>query len=782
MFKSFLKTTFRNFRRNKLFTTINIAGLAIGMACFILIFLWIQDELSFNEFHENKNQVYLLTIKHPTGDFDPNVPYALAPVLASEFPEIVDYTRIYNLSNVSSCSFVYQDNNDHQVMFYENSVILVDESFFSIFSFPFKYGNPQTALQDQNSIIITTEIAKKYFGEESPLGKKLNFNRQMDLVVTGVVQLPANSDIRFDFVAPLRDKMLSNWNWADPSYVQLDKNIPLKSFKEKIATALQKHAPYPNVDSYTVEILPLSKIHLDFGRRAYVYIFAVIAFVILIIACINYMNLSTAGSVTRAKEVGLRKVIGANRFHVANQFFGESIFLSALALGLAIIIVEFFLPFFNNLTMKHLVLFPMTNYRMIFFLAGLVIIVGMISGIYPALFLSSFSPIKALAASKRFQTNRSLFRVITVVGQFAVSILLVISTTIIYKQLNYMQAEPLGFKMDYVLKIPINDTFREKFDSFKNLLLKNPDILNVTPAQMVPYDNDRKTGGPGINWANKAPDSETLFRYTLTDRNYINTFDMKIVDGRNYSEDLITDKSNYIINETAAKLMNLEKPVGERINFWGCDGIIIGVVKDFHHVSLHRDILPQIIVANPDFSEGWQHIFIKVNASNVAHTINYIRTTSKEFAPEYPFEFSFLDKDINLLYESEQTLSKIISYFAFLAIFIACLGLFGLATFSTEQRTKEIGVRKVLGASVPGIIQLLSKEFTKWILVANLVAWPVAWYAMNKWLENFAYHIEISWWIFALAGSLALVIALLTVSWQAVRAATANPVESLRYE
>ena len=779
MFKNFLKTTFRNIRRNKLFTIINIIGLAIGMACFILILLWIQDELSFNRFHENKDQLYLLTIKHPTDVIDSNVPYALAPILANEFPEIIDYTRIYKLSNVSSCSFEYQNKNKHQIMFYENSVILVDESFFSIFSFPFIHGNPQTALQDKNSIVITEEIAKKYFGEEIPLGKKLTFNSQEDLIVTGVVQLPANSDIRFDFLASLRNKMLDNWNWADPSYILLDKNVSLKSFKEKIAGSLQKHAPYPNSSSFEVGILPLSKVHLDFGRKAYIYIFAVIAIFILIIACINYMNLSTAGSINRAKEVGLRKVIGANRTHVANQFLGESILLSAFALGLALIMVELFLPFFNDLTLKKLALFPLNNYYMVLFLISLIIIVGIISGIYPALFLSSFSPIKVLSVSKSSHTNRSPFRIISVVGQFTISILLVISTIIIFKQLNYMRAKPLGFKMDYVLKIPINDTFRQRFDSYKNLLLKNPDILNVTTAQSVPYDNDWKTG---IDWRAKDPNFAPVFRYTLSELDYIETFDMEIVQGRNYSKNFSTDKSNYIINEAAAKYMNMENPIDEKIRFWGREGNIIGVVKDFHHVSLHRDIIPQIIVANPAFSGLWKYFFVKVNALNVSNTIDYIRTTSKKFAPEYPFEFSFLDNDINILYESEQKLSKIISYFAFLAIFIACLGLFGLATFLTEQRTKEIGIRKVVGASIPAIITLLSKEFTRWVLLANIIAWPIAYFAMNKWLQNFAYRIGLTIWPFLLAGLAALAIALMTISWQAIKAARSNPVESLRYE
>ena len=780
MFKNYLKIAVRNVLRNKLAATINILGLAVGMACFILIALWVQDELSFDKFHVNKAQLYLLTITHPNDIVDYNVPYALAPVLASEYPEILEYTRIYELDTMT-CSFKYQRQNGQQVKFYEDSVILVDPCFFTMFTFPLVEGDPTTALENPNSLILREEIAKKYFGDDNPMGKKLTFNNREDLIVTGVVRVPSNSHIQFDFMAPLEDDMATNWNWKDQSFVLMDKNVHIENFRDKIVGAFKTHYPYNFSGTLKVDIMPMTKVHLSFGRMTYVYIFSVIALFILFIACINYMNLTTASSSNRAKEVGLRKVVGAKRIHLIFQFLGESIFLSLFSLVLSLLLVRMALPVLNTLTSKQLTFFLTQTPALYIFLFSLVLFVGIISGSYPALFLTRIKTVDTLRASFYFKNKRSLFRVVSVVGQFTISVLLIVCTAVVFKQLNYVQNRPLGINTDYVLKLPFNTDLKRHYPIFRNELLRNPNILIVSAGQAVPYNDDYKT--QGVEWNAKDPDFIPYIRYSITDADFIELFEMQILEGRSFDRANIADKKNFVINQTAAKYMGMESPIGQQLKFWGQEGQIIGVVKDFHHVSLHREIMPHYFTINPRFSaNALKYIFVKINSFNIPDTMKYIQETLVKNMPNFPVEYDFLDQGIGALYQSEQKLGKIFTYFAMLAIFISCLGIFGLSAFSAEQRTKEIGIRKILGSSVSGITFLLSKEFSRWVLLANIVAWPVAYYVMHKWLENFAYRTGISIMLFLLAGGLSLVIAALPIGYQALKAATSNPVDALRYE
>ena len=780
MFNSYVKSAVRYILRKKLFAVINILGLTVGMACFILISIWVQDELNFDKFHKNKDRLYLLTITHPNDIVDWNVPYALAPVLANEFPEIRDYTRIYKLAALRTCSFKYQPDNGRQVMFYEDNVNLVDDGFFTMFSFPFVYGSPETALKDRSALVINEKIARKYFGRENPIGKKLILNNQTDLVVSGVVRVPADSHLQFDFMALLESKLLDDWNWRDSAFLLLDEKASVDTFREKISGSLNKHFNHPLPGIFRVDILPITKVHLNFGRKFYVYIFSVIAIFILFIACLNYMNLATANSVKRAKEVGLRKVVGAKRIQLIYQFLGESILLSALAFTLSLLAVHLLLPVLNSLTGKSLTLFPFQNAFMYPFLFGLIVFVGIVSGSYPALFLTTSKPIDTLRMVTGFRTNRSLFRVISVVGQFTISVLLIACTIVVFKQLNFVRHRPLGFDTDYVLKIPFNNDLKSRYSSFKNTLLQNSNILAVSASQAIPYDEDYKTSG--VEWDTKDPEMISMVRYSIADYDYIELFNMEILEGRSFSKEFSEDRNNFVINQTAAKYMNMKAPIGQRLSFWGVEGRIIGVVKDFHHVSLHKEIMPHVVTINPRFRGSLKYISVKVNAAGLSDGIKFIQTAAATAAPDYPFEYSFLDQGIGNLYQSEQNLGKIFSYFAFLAIFISCLGIFGLSAFTAEQRTKEIGIRRVLGCSVSGIIIMLSKTFSLWVLLANLIAWPIAYYAMSKWLQNFAYRTGFGLMVFLSAGVLSLLIASLPVGYQALKAAGADPVESLRYE
>lgn len=780
MIKNYFKIAFRNIVRNRLFAVINIFGLAVGMASFILITLWIRDELNYDTFHANKDNLYLMTIIHPDDVMDPNVPYALAPRLADEFPEIVHYTRIYELGNVRTCTFKYQPDEGPPIMFYEDNVNLVDSSFFSMFSFTFRSGNPETALQSPNSVVITDKIAAKYFGLVNPLGRILTFNNREDLVVSGVIDIPSNSHLQMDFITSLPDRWEDNWNWADPSYVLLDKNISLSDLKVKIAGSLSKYSPYPNAENFKVDLLPLTHVHLDFGRRIYVHIFSVIAFFILLIACINYMNLATACSSNRVREVGLRKVMGAKRPELIQQFLGESYLMSALALVLSLILVRTGLSLINNLTSKHLTFSLLFSHSMFLFLLGLILAVGLASGIYPAFFLAANKPVNTLKASPYMKPGHSSFRVVTVVGQFAISVLLITSTAVVFRQLNYIQKRPLGFKTDYVIKVPINRSLLGRFRSYKNRLLQNPGILSITAGQDVPFNEDYKT--QGVEWDGKDPEMVANMRYSISHFDYVETFEIEIVEGRSFKRDSASDQNNFLINEEAAKYMGMENPVGKRLKFWGREGIIIGVVKDYHHVSLHREIMPQVFTINPRNFNALKYVFIKIASENIPETLEYIREASFTFAPDYPYEYSFLDQGIQDLYLAEKNLGKIFSTFAALAVFISCLGVFGLASFTAERRTKEIGIRKVLGASISNIVVLLSREFSRWVLLANIIAWPVGWYVMHKWLQNFSYRTGMSPLLFIFAGILSFIIAALPVSYHAIKAALAHPIESLRYE
>jgi putative ABC transport system permease protein len=701
--------------------------------------------------------------------------------LAREYPEIRQYSRIYRLGMITTCSFSYQPENGPRSIFYENSVNLVDADFFSMFSYPFIYGDPASALRNPNSLVIRDEAARKYFGDESPLGKKLTFNSRQDFVVSGVIQVPANSHFRPDIVALLTDTLAEDWNWRDPSYVFLDPKTSLASFREKIAGSLNTHFPQPLPGKFRVGLLPLAKVYLGFGRLTYVYIFSFIAVLILAIACVNYMNLATARSGSRGREVGLRKIVGAGRGQLIQQFLGESLVTSALAFGLALALALLLLPFMNGITGKTLILFSGKSPLLLTYLLGLTVLVGLVAGSYPAFFLSARLPVDALRVSKSFRSRRSVFRVISVVGQFTISVLLIACTAVIFRQLQYIRNRPLGLKPDNILQVRYNPSLLRNFESFKEELLRDPRVLNVTRSQDVPYNEDYKTSG--VEWDGKDPALMPLVRYSVTDFGLFETFGMEFAAGRSFSPDAPGDRANYVINEKAAAYMGLKEPIGQRLRFWGREGRIFGVVRDFHQVSLHREIMPQVFTINPRFyPNAIKFIFVKVSAGGLPETLRAIREAAGKYAADYPFEATFLDKGTAALYESEKRLSKVFTAFAFLAVFISCLGILGLAAYSAEQRTKEIGVRKVLGPSVPGIVTLLSRQFSLWILAANLLAWPIAYYAMHRWLQGFAYRTSLRLDIYIVAGFLSFFAAALPIIYQALKAAVADPVKALRYE
>ncbi|KPK87903.1 MAG: hypothetical protein AMS27_01120 [Bacteroides sp. SM23_62_1] len=779
MIKNYIITALRNLEHNKLHSIISILSLTIGFVCFLLIFIWVRDELSYDRFHENRDALYQLTILHETGDLDPNVPYFFAFAMAGKYPEIINYTRIFNLGKITNCHFRYQEEQDEPVMFYEKNVIMVDTGFFSMFSFPFIHGNLQTALSDLNGVVLNKPAAEKYFGDDDPTGKTIILNNQLPLTVTGVVDIPENSHLRPDFVMPLRSDLSDDYNWRDPSYLLLDKSVSRKAFRDKIAGDFHDLYRNPFPGEKVLNIIPVTESHLSFGRLKYVYIFSIIAVFIMIIACINYIILSTGRSTRRAREVGLRKVVGGKRIQLILQFLMESVILSFISLFLALIVVEIILPGFNTFVEKKLRIGYLDHPQILLGFCLIPVVTGIISGLYPALSFTGKNPFATLQASVLVRTKRSPFRIASVITQFTISMFLLACTMLVVKQLKFWQKQPLGFNIENIIQVPMNTALGSNFETFREELLQNPNILRVTAGQAVPFNEDYKTG---LEWEGKDPDLVPIIRYSIMLPGYIETFQMEIIEGRSFSNDYATDMSNFVVNEKAVQYMGMENPLGKKLSFWGREGEIIGVVKDFHHVSLQREILPHVFTIHPANYGAINHIFIRISPSDIQKTIRHIETTTDRFAPDFPFSYSFIDEGVGRLYETERKLGKLVTWFSLLSIFISCLGIFGLTVFMSEQRTKEIGIRKVNGAIFSHLILLLNRDLIKWIVLAFIIAVPLAYYTMFIWLQNFAYRTTISGWIFLLIGFSVLVIALITSSSVIIRAAGKNPAESLRYE
>lgn len=802
VFKNYLKIAIRNIRRQKGYAFINIAGLAIGMACCILIILYIAHELSYDRFHQNADRIYRMGIDAKTGGSPILAPLSNAPsplVLKQDYPEVLDAVRIRTSFSVSNNLVKYEDKQ-----FYEKNVLYADNSFFNVFTFPMIKGDSKTALKASYSVVLTEGIATKYFGDDNPLGKVLRFDDQEDFTVTGVVEnVPQNSHFTFSMLCSFetlyardREAMETWYNWNLYAYLLLPEGYDYRELEKKFPAFIEKHIG-KELKALGVEmkyfLQPLTRIHLHsnlqlelFGNSSilYVYIFGAIALFVLLIACINFMNLATARSANRAKEVGLRKVVGAKRKELIKQFLGESLVYSFFSLLIALMLVELALPFFRSLSGIDLRLSYASLGWLIPGFLGLILFVGVVAGSYPALFLSRFQPVRVLKGSLKAGTASSRFRSLLVVAQFVISISLIIGTAIILNQLNYMKNTNLGFDKEKVLVVQIMDqNIRQSLDSIKTELKGIPGILNVAASSIVPgeYPNAQPFLPEGFS-EKQAQIMESMD----VDHDFIPTLGIEIAKGRNFSDEFKTDREEAaLINETAARKFGWDDPVGKTIKAptsitleWGTRRII-GVVKDFHLASLHKTIAPLYISNRPSYLNS---IIIKISSENSGHIIDLLREKWREIAPNRPFDYFFLGDSFDSQYDSEERLSDLVASFAGLAIFIACLGLFGMASFAAEQRTKEIGIRKVLGASIPGVVALLSKDFLKIVGIANIVAWPLAYFIMKRWLQSFAYRTSIELGVFILAGFLALAITLITVAYQAVKAAIANPVDSLRYE
>ena len=756
--------------------------MAIGMASAILILLWVQDEWSYDRHFKNANELFRV-IENQNLTTGGNslivpVPGALALALKEEYPEIIRAVRL------CPNPLTLQKKGE----FIEETVISTDKDFLKMFGIRFIRGDINTALDDPHSIVITEETAKKYFGNEEALGKTVA-SRGFNVTVTGVVKsMPENSHIQFNILIPVEWLSLlaahtDGWNERFNTYIELKKGTESKIVEAKIHDFIKRHNKESNSEIFLqnikkVHLYSLGKYFADSygtGDITYVRILSMIAVFILIIACINFLNLSTAQSSRRAREIGVRKVAGANKRKIVFQFLGESLLIVLVAHVIAMILVELLLPGFNNLIGKQL----SVNYQSAGLYIGLITVVlfcGLLAGSYPAFYLSSLKPLDVIKGVINKNPGNTGFRRSLVIFQFSLSILLIICTLIVKMQLKYIQNKNLGFSKDNIgyFMFPTRPS-DPKLESLKKELINNPDILCVTRAWNPFYNEGTRNG---FSWAGKKEGDDVYFHVLGADVDYAKTYKLELKEGRFFSSEFSTDNTAIVINEEAAKILGFRNPIGEIITTSRASKLnIIGVVKDFHIQSLHYKIGPLIMQIGSS-----NNFYIKMKPDKIISTVDFIKTTFKSFDPGLPIDFHFLDDDYDNLYRTERRMGKIFSYFSLLAIIISCLGLIGLSSFMTERRTKEIGIRKINGAKSVEIFTLLSREYIIWVMISIIIACPVAWYAMHKWLQNFAYRTDMTWWIFALAGFVALFIALLTVSFQSYKAASKNPVEALRYE
>ena len=793
MLNNYFKMALRHFLKYKSYAFINIAGLMIGMTCSLLILFYIRYELSYDDYHEHGDRIYRVVMyqkgnKYQGTEWFNVTPGALQPTVTHEIPEVLLATRARNQSGII--------RHQEQIV-REDNIRYADPEFLQIFTYPLISGNQETALNEPFSLLLTEEMAVKYFGRHDPVGKILNID-QHDFTITGVLKnVPANSHRTFDFLASFNTlyttrwirREVEVWGWNTvKTYILTDKRVDEKALEAKLTGMLRKHEGTRPEDEFHLQ--PLKRIHLHSNINfdvpsnsdvRIVVLFAAIAFLVMIIACLNYINLSTSRSMKRAREIGIRKVVGADKASLVRQFFSESLIFVVIASVLSLFLLFLLLPPFSAFIDRAVTFSMLFEPVMLLGFVGLVSLVGVISGIYPAFYLSTFRPVVVLKGKnvtpQRFFSLRNGF----VVVQFIISITLTICALVVYTQLRFIMKKNLGFEKDHIIYGVAGRSLRQNIKSFHEALEKQTAFLDVYTKGDIPVSI---LGNSFPDWESKRDGENFLCYYGTVDYNFIDFFDVELMEGRNFSRDFSTDTSQaWILNEAAVKAIGWDNPIGKQFGWrrLNPDGRVIGVVKDFHNTTLHLKVEPMALHLVK--SDRMQSLYaVKIGSENVQESIKLLESIHDRYSPDYPFRYWFLDERIDRMYRSEQKLGQIFGIFTGIALFISCLGILGLSSFMVEQRTKEVGIRKVLGASVPGVVTLLSRDFVKRILMANLVAYPIAYYAMFRWLRNFAYRVDLNLWMFLFSGLAALIVALTTVSYQTFKAASTNPVECLRYE
>jgi len=790
MFKNYLRTALRNFWRNKTFSAINTLGMALGMAFCLLIVLWVQDEKNVDAFHTNTNQLYTVYERQYYDnkiDAHYSTPGLLAEELKRQIPE-VQYASGYGWADHTN-TFAFGDKILKETGNHAGA------DFFTMFSYPLLQGTPVTALQSPESIAVSRKMAIDFFGSpDAAMGKTIRFENQKDLTITAVFEdLPSTVSDKWDYLINwkyfLEDyKWLKDWGNNGPkTFVMLRKDANPALVEKKIRHFIDK---YNNEQSAGFKLeLYLQRFDEKYlnsnfkngqpagGRIEYVHLFSLTALFILLIACINFMNLTTARSVKRAKEIGIRKVVGALRGALIRQFIGEAILLCLFAVIIAVFIALLLLPVFNSITGKQ-IKFPFADGQFWVVTTCLTLVTGCVAGSYPAFFLSSFNPVKVLKGSLKFSFTERWFRKGLVVFQFILSIILIIGTIVVSKQVNFIQSRNLGYDRENLLYIPIEGELANKYDVFKQTALASDGIESITHIDQTPTFMDNGTGG--VDWEGKTPNTKPQFTPETVGYDFVKTMKLQMAEGRDFSTSFPSDSIGYIVNEATIKKIGYKNPIGKTFTLWQKKGIIIGVIKDFHFNSMHEEIKPLILRFKEKVTDG--SILIRTQPGKTQQAIASLERIYKKLNPAFPFTYQFSDLEYIKLYKSEQMVGSLSFYFSIFAIFISCLGLLGLVIFSAEQRNKEFGIRKVLGATAGSLFLLLSREFLVLVFIATVIAFPIAWYAMHEWLQNFAYRTPIGLSVFALSAIIAFLIAFVTVSTQAIRAALSNPVKSLRTE
>jgi len=741
--------------QNRRSTLINFLGLVLGLTSFVIIFSWIRTEYSVDRFHENKGQLFQLVIQFPDGILDPNTPYALAPEMSNTFPEIINYSRLVRLETQLNSSFdFFPDDPDNEPV-YETNIARVDTGFFRMFSFDPVHGKGQYSLDRPNGVILSKELAAKYFNDENPVGKQILMNAKEVLEVTAVVDIPDNSQLKYDLYLPVNQAIHNSWTWRDPSYVMLHPDVAKADFESKLVTYFNETLPSQLPGNHQLKLLALEKANLAFGKRKEFLLFSGIAIMILLIVAINYMNLSTANYTKRIREMGMRKIIGATPRVLRNQLFIETLVQTLAAMFMALFLTEILLPRLSILFDISVQIGYKENPAILFGLAALVLIFSLITVSYPALVFTRGYPTSILRETFVKGKSRSNMLLFTTILQFTISICLLISTMVVIRQVQYAKKTPPGVNVENVIKVPLNQQLAGQLYSVIDEIKSHPGVVDVTVGQKNPINEDYKTY---IDWPGKNPDIHALVRYSICFSNFPGFFGHEIVYGRLFSDSILADQSRYLVNEAACTLLGKKNPVGDRLNMWGAEGEIVGVFRNYHHISVHSEILPHVVTINPVHYGHLRYLFIRITPENQNQSLIYIGETFKKFSGDFPFTYEFLLDEVDHMYSREVRLARILGSFAFLALLISCLGIYGLARFSVEKKVRDLTIRRVFGASFRNIILLANMEMLKRVGFSVIVAIPLSYFFLEHWLRSFAFRTDLSWWFFVLGGLLGILI------------------------
>ncbi len=774
-----LRMILRIMIQNRRSTLINFLGLILGLTSFIIIFSWIRTEYSVDRFHRNRGRLFQLAIKFPEGILDANSPYALAPEMKNAFPEVADYTReVRIVTQVNSSFDFYPEDPDNEPV-YETNVARVDTGFFSMFSFRKVYGTGQNGLDRPDGVILGKKLADKYFSGLNPVGRQILMNGQQLLEITGVVDIPEHTRFNYDLFLPTQPSILNSWTWRDPSYVLLNPEVPVRTFEKKIVTFLNDNIPSPLPGEYQLKLVPVEKANLAFGKLKEFLLFSGIALLLLLIVAINYMNLSTANYTKRIREMSIRKIIGATPAILRKQLLAETLIQTTAGMFIALFLAELLLPRLSSLFDLSVRIGYRESPVVLLVLTCLIILFALLSVSYPVLVFTRGNPTAILRDTYVKGKGRSNVLLVTTIFQFTVSVCLLICTMAVIKQVKYARYLPPGVRVEDVIKIELNPQLGRQFYSFIQETEAHPGVLDITAGQMNPVNEDYKTN---IEWAGRDPSTQPLVRYSICLSNFPSFFGHEIKYGRLYNDSSTADLTRFLVNEAACDLLGKENPVGDRISMWGQEGEIIGVFRNFHHASLHSRILPHVISINPSFYNNLRYLFIRLGPGDQKQTIEFIRETFASFSPDFPFSHEYLDEEVASLYSGDVRLAQIIGAFAILALLISCLGIYGLARFSAEKKTRDLTIRRVFGASFQKIILLANMDMLRRIGISVIVAIPLSFFLLERWLRSFAYSTELTWWFFLLGGLLGIALTIGATMIGIWRSLQQNPTEVLNQE